>query len=169
VKRRLILLVVTLVLIAGFGAFWHSPPSIIDAISGATPKAKKAAQESAQLDGDYIFCINPSTRNMSDKDVRNQIKDFVCGQADGISLETELSVTIYVSETDYALLRYADSLCERLESEGVDVRVRQYSDTMLLSRVISGRYEVFLSDSDLVSLDKIENADYILMKSAEMR
>lgn len=40
-KRKLILLVVTIVFLAGFGALLHSPPSMIDAITGATPKAKK--------------------------------------------------------------------------------------------------------------------------------
>ena len=50
-KRRLILLVVVIALIAGFGALLHSPSSIIDAVTGATPKAKKEAQSSAQLEG----------------------------------------------------------------------------------------------------------------------
>ena len=48
-KRRLILLAVVVALLAGFGALLHSPPSLVDAISGATPKAKKAEQASAQL------------------------------------------------------------------------------------------------------------------------
>ena len=39
-KRRLILLAVVVALLAGFGALLHSPPSLVDAISGATPKAK---------------------------------------------------------------------------------------------------------------------------------
>ena len=50
-KRKLILLAVTIVFLAGFGALLHSPPSMIDAITGATPKAKKAAQAAAQLEG----------------------------------------------------------------------------------------------------------------------
>ena len=64
-KRRLILLVVVIALIAGFGALLHSPPSIIDAVTGATPKAKKAAQSSAQLEGSYIFCMNPLLDKLS--------------------------------------------------------------------------------------------------------
>ena len=52
-KRKLILLAVTIVFLAGFGALLHSPPSMIDAITGATPKAKKAAQAAAQLEGSY--------------------------------------------------------------------------------------------------------------------
>lgn len=32
---------VVIALIAGFGALLHSPPSIIDAVTGATPKARK--------------------------------------------------------------------------------------------------------------------------------
>ena len=43
-KRKLILLAVTIVFLAGFGALLHSPPSMIDAVTGATPKSKKAAR-----------------------------------------------------------------------------------------------------------------------------
>ena len=117
-KRRLILLVVVIALIAGFGALLHSPPSIIDAVTGATPKAKKAAQSSAQLEGSYIFCMNPLLDKLSDEDIREQLKAFVTGKTDSIRTDTELSFDIYVSETDYALIRYADSLCERLNDAG---------------------------------------------------
>ena len=57
-KRKLILLAVTIVFLAGFGALLHSPLSMIDAITGATPKAKKAAQAAAQLEGSYVLGIN---------------------------------------------------------------------------------------------------------------
>ena len=160
-KRRLILLVVVIALIAGFGALLHSPPSIIDAVTGATPKAKKAAQSSAQLEGSYIFCMNPLLDKLSDEDIT--------GKTDSIRTDTELSFDIYVSETDYALIRYADSLCERLNDAGADVQIKQYSGTMLRSRAVSGKYEAFLSESDLVSTDALENADYIILDSAEMR
>ena len=52
---------------------------------------------------------------------------------------------------------------------GADVQIKQYSGTMLRSRAVSGKYEVFLSESDLVSTDALENADYIILDSAEMR
>ena len=168
-KRRLILLVVVIALIVGFGALLHSPPSIIDAVTGATPKAKKAAQSSAQLEGSYIFCMNPLLDKLSDEDIREQLKAFVTGKTDSIRTDTELSFDMYVSETDYALIRYADSLCERLNDAGADVQIKQYSGTMLRSRAVSGKYEAFLSESDLVSTDALENADYIILDSAEMR
>ena len=161
-KRRLILLVVVIALIAGFGALLH----IIDAVTGATPKAKKAAQSSAQLEGSYIFCMNPLLDKLSDEDIREQLKAFVTGKTDSIRTDTELSFDIYVSD---ALIRYADSLCERLNDAGADVQIKQYSGTMLRSRAVSGKYEAFLSESDLVSTDALENADYIILDSAEMR
>jgi hypothetical protein len=58
IKRKLVLVVVTVAFLAGFGALLHSPPSVIDVISGATPKAKRASQAAAQLEGSYIFCFN---------------------------------------------------------------------------------------------------------------
>ena len=57
-KRKLILLVVTIIFLVGFGVILHSPPSMIDAVTGATPKSKKAAQASAQLEGSYVLGIN---------------------------------------------------------------------------------------------------------------
>ena len=93
-KRRLILLVVVIALIAVFGALLHSPPSIIDAVTGATPKAKKAAQSSAQLEGSYIFCMNPLLDKLSDEDIREQLKAFVTGKTDSIRTDTELSFDI---------------------------------------------------------------------------
>ena len=168
-KRRFILLVVVIALIAGFGALLHSPPSIIDVVTGATPKAKKAAQASAQLEGSYVFCMNPLIDKLSDENVRERLKAFVSGKTESIGTNTEVSFDIYVSETDYALVRYADSLCERLNDAGADVQVKQYSSTMLRSRAVSGTYEVFLSESALISTDAFENADYIILDSAEMR
>ena len=49
------------------------------------------------------------------------------------------------------------------------MQIKQYSGTMLRSRAVSGKYEAFLSESDLVSTDALENADYIILDSAEMR
>ena len=107
--------------------------------------------------------------NCQIEDIREQLKAFVTGKTDSIRTDTELSFDIYVSETDYALIRYADSLCERLNDAGADVQIKQYSGTMLRSRAVSGKYEAFLSESDLVSTDALENADYIILDSAEMR
>ena len=39
-----------------------APPSMIDAVTGATPKSKKAAQASAQLEGSYVLGINMMSR-----------------------------------------------------------------------------------------------------------
>ena len=56
-KRKLITLVLTLGFLAAFGVFMHSPPSILDGLTGATPKAKRAAPMAAPLEGNYLFCI----------------------------------------------------------------------------------------------------------------
>ena len=91
-------------MIAGFGALLHSPPSIIDAVTGATPKAKKAAQSSAQLEGSYIFCMNPLLDKLSDEDIREQLKAFVTGKTDSIRTDTELSFDIDFENLYYNML-----------------------------------------------------------------
>ena len=40
-KRKLILLVVTIVFLVGFGVILHSPPSMIDAVTGATSQKRR--------------------------------------------------------------------------------------------------------------------------------
>ncbi|MBS6267264.1 MAG: hypothetical protein KH611_16130 [Clostridium sp.] len=125
-KRKLILLAVTIVFLAGFGALLHSPPSMIDAVTGATPKSKKAAQASAQLEGSYVLGINM--------------------MSDGL-----------------------DKLCDRLKQAGFSVDLKEYSNTMMLSRVVSGKYDVFLASDDFIDVTTLTQMDYMIMDSEEMR
>ena len=53
-KGKFITLVLPLGFLAAFGVFMHSPPSILDGLTGATPKAKRAAQMAAPLEGNYL-------------------------------------------------------------------------------------------------------------------
>ena len=76
-KGKFITLVLTLGFLAAFGVFMHSPPSILDGLTGATPKAKRAAQMAAPLEGNYLFCINPALEPFSDADFRNDLKAFI--------------------------------------------------------------------------------------------
>ena len=123
-KRRLILLAVVVALLAGFGALLHSPPSLVDAISGATPKAKKAEQASAQLSGDYVFCINAA--ELPDSGFRTELKDMISGEDESVSAPSE-KLKLYVSDTDYALIRYAEKVCQTLRESGLDIQVKECS------------------------------------------
>ncbi|MBQ9256979.1 MAG: hypothetical protein IJ181_07640, partial [Acidaminococcaceae bacterium] len=60
-------------------------------------------------------------------------------------------------------------LCNRLEQAGFSVDLTEYSDTMLLSRVISGKYDVFLASDNFMDITTLEQMDYIIMDSEEMR
>lgn len=133
-KGKFITLVLTLGFLAAFGVFMHSPPSILDGLTGATPKAKRAAQMAAPLEGNYLFCINPALEPFSDADFRNDLKAFVSGETEVLSDAGLPHMTLSVCETDYPLLCYATALCERLTAAGADVTLKQYSETMLRSR-----------------------------------
>lgn len=168
-KHRLILAALVIALLAGFGALLHSPPSVIDAVTGATPKAKKAAQADAKLDGKYIFCINPDAVGLSDEAVREELKAIVSGDVEPLSINDSINITVYVSETDYALARYAKTVCSRFEKSGVNAELKKYSSTMLRSRAVSGNYEAFFAAEDMVDAAQLKEADYIILDSTEMR
>lgn len=53
-KRKLIVLFATIAFLAGFGAMLHSPSSIMDAVTGATPKSKKSSAGSG-TDGRNLY------------------------------------------------------------------------------------------------------------------
>lgn len=129
-KGKFITLVLTLGFLAAFGVFMHSPPSILDGLTGATPKAKRAAQMAAPLEGNYLFCINPALEPFSDADFRNDLKAFVSGETEVLSDAGLPHMTLSVCETDYPLLCYATALCERLTAAGADVTLKQYSETI---------------------------------------
>jgi len=132
---------------------------MIDAITGATPKSKKAAQASAQLEGSYVLGINMMSDGL-DNDSETNETDL---------MKTDISFRLYVSETDYPLVSYAKKLCDRLEQAGFSVDLTEYSNNMLLSRVISGKYDVFLASDNFMDITTLEQMDYIIMDSEEMR
>lgn len=167
-KRKLILLTAVIVLMACFGKLLKSPPSIIDTVTGATPKATKEEQEAAQLDGSYYFCMNTEKGALSEQSVREDVKAFVIGKKEELTEGSELKLTMYVMDTDYALLRYAKKLCARFKEAGADAKVKEYNSEMLFSRVLTGWYEILLAGSETFDVSLLEQADYIVLNSEEM-
>lgn len=168
-KRKLILLVVTIVFLVGFGVILHSPPSMIDAVTGATPKSKKAAQASAQLEGSYVLGINMMSDGLDNENTRNKLKELALDDSETNLMKTDISFRLYVSETDYPLVSYAKKLCDRLKQAGFSVDLKEYSNTMMLSRVVSGKYDVFLASDDFIDVTTLTQMDYMIMDSEEMR
>ena len=164
-KRKLILLAVTIVFLAGFGALLHSPLSMIDAITGATPKSKK-------LEGSYVLGINMMSDGLDNENTRNKLKELALDDSETNEtdlMKTDISFRLYVSETDYPLVSYAKKLCDRLKQAGFSVDLKEYSNTMMLSRVVSGKYDVFLASDDFIDVTTLTQMDYMIMDSEEMR
>lgn len=168
-NRRLILLVLAVALLAGFGSLLHSPPSLIDAVSGATPKSRKAAQEAVELEGSYVFCINPDTDKLLNSSTSGELKKFMTGESDSLPAMNDFPHNLYVSDADAALLKYAKMLCEKLDKAGVEVELRTFSDTMLRSRIVSGKYEMFLASENLIDMNQWDANEYLVLDSSEMR
>ncbi len=52
---------------------------------------------------------------------------------------------------------------------GFSVDLKEYSNTMMLSRVVSGKYDVFLASDDFIDVTTLTQMDYMIMDSEEMR
>ena len=77
-------------------------------------------------------------------------------------------MTLSVCETDYPLLCYATALCERLTAAGANVTLKQYSETMLRSRAINGRYQLLLVSENTLDATALPDADILLLSAEEM-
>lgn len=165
-KRRLILLAVVVALLAGFGALRIHRRHWWMQSAARHPKAKKAEQASAQLSGDYVFCINAA--ELPDSGFRTELKDMISGEDESVSAPSE-KLKLYVSDTDYALIRYAEKVCQTLRESGLDIQVKECSATMLRSRAVSGQYLLLLFSADLMDAESVADADCITLHSTEMR
>ncbi len=119
-KRKLILLVVTIVFLQVLVSYYVHR-LLIDAVTGATPKSKKASQASAQLEGSYVLGINMMSDGLDNENTRNKLKELALDdskQMKQILMKTDISFRLYVSETDYPLVSYAKKLCDRLKQAG---------------------------------------------------
>lgn len=170
IKRSILVVALSIAFLVAFGALTYSPPSIVDTITGATPRATKEEQAKAKLEGNYIFGVNKNMEKLSNQDTVDALKEFVSGQSNTLAIRdaNDLTLTIYVSETDYALVRYARKLCVHLENSGVKAKIKRYRSELLYSKVVSGKYEAFLAYELLVDVKKVENIDYIMLNSTEM-
>ena len=59
--------------------------------------------------------------------------------------------------------------CDRLKQDRFSVDLKEYSNTMMLSRVVSGKYDVFLASDDFIDVTTLSQMDYMIMDSEEMR
>jgi hypothetical protein len=130
-KRRVFLIVVSVIFIALIGWFMNNPPSLVDAITGATPKSKAKAAE-AEPQG-YVLAINEELAALP------AIKRALEGEPHTGSVTVRLSVT-----DDSFTAHRAEELAQRLKRSGVAAEVRAYSEMMLFSRAVAGKYELLL-------------------------
>lgn len=165
-KKKLMIALAVIVFLTAFGRLLYQPPSFMDFITGATPRRRKAEQEEAVLEGQYVFGMNTADDVLSDSALRDEVKAFVKGTSDYYPVDSVLYID--VPETDYALIRYAENLASRIENAGAQTELIKYSSTMILSRVICGKYQVFLISSDTLGHTALENTDILQMSSEEM-
>ena len=66
----------------------------------------------------YVFCINAA--ELPDSGFRTELKDMISGEDESVSAPSE-KLKLYVSDTDYALIRYAEKVCQTLRESGLDI------------------------------------------------
>ena len=71
-------------------------------------------------------------------------------------------IRLFISESDSKSNSYAKEISERLEKSGFDTEIRRYSDTMLRSRIVSEKYDIFIAADELIDSGLLHDTDYII-------
>jgi hypothetical protein len=134
-KRRTFIAIATIIAIAAFGALLQNPPSLIDAITGATRKSRPLILSVAPKS--YTLAVNPERFKISD------IEAALSGQGSYDGAEIQLSILEGIFTE-----RKSDEISESLSVAGFNPKVNAYSETMLFSRAIAGKYDLLLYPAD---------------------
>jgi hypothetical protein len=129
VRRKAVLLAATVALISLLGVFMHAPPSLIDAIAGATPKPAVPAAAPRN----YVLAVNQQAAGA----------DTIMRRINGAASAEPLRVGLYAVNDGFTAQR-AERLSEQLLQSGIETTVRLCSETMLFSRAVAGEYELLL-------------------------
>ena len=164
IKRFVIITVSVIAVLLCAGRLCQSPPSVVDVISGATPKAHK--NEVTKLEGSYIFGINA---DCFDDESKMKVFFDTAQNIDSVKLADNVSLKVYIPENEKALCSYAKRLDEKLDGYNCDIDIMTFSEVMVYSKVISGRYESFLIPADVLNEQELENMYYVLLDSRDMR
>jgi hypothetical protein len=166
-KRKFIIIVVTVFVLGLFGELMQNPPNMVDAITGATAKSKRKQTEKVEFADEYVLGINPN--GDTDDELLEELYQAICQRADLKSFPDDRNIQITISAEDAALEKYMRSFETAMEKEDIDVNVLSYSSLMAISRVHSGKYDVFLLDRESVLESDLENCTYFVIQGSEMR
>ena len=104
-----------------------------------------------------------------DEGLREIIKKAAAGEENLIlSDDRQRQLSVYVLKTDKALLEYAHTLADKLEKAGVHVKIKAFGETMLRSRIVSEKYQMFLASKDIMEMEELKQIDYSLVNSEKM-
>jgi hypothetical protein len=134
-KRRTFLAAATVIAIAAFGALLQNPPSLIDAITGATRKSRPLILSVAPKS--YTLAVNPDRFEISG------IEAALSGQGAYGGTEIQLSILEGIFTE-----RKSSEISKSLSIAGFVPKVKAYSETMLFSRAIAGKYVLLLYPAD---------------------
>lgn len=167
IMRYIFIPAATVAAIVGIAAFFNVKNPVADAVTGATVRVE--GSQPTELKGEYMLVINKLSKAFEDEGDRENVKKAAAANAVGADVSSLPDFSIAVSESDSALVSYSQELCNALSASGADIKVKKYSKTLLRSRVIAGKYDVFIASRGFTDAEAIKNADYIMLKAEGMK
>jgi|GEM_PF-6009895 hypothetical protein len=144
IKRGAILAAATVLFLICAGIFLRLPPSLVDAVTGATPRSrpKPTAIKQPKPSATCMLYMNIRSPGLADEAIRSAIRRAVTGEPTAIPA---VSLRLAVSDDDPFPEYYAGILRERLARIGVAAEIRRYDKVMCLSRALAGKYDLLLA------------------------
>ncbi|MDR1541524.1 MAG: hypothetical protein LBU32_26730 [Clostridiales bacterium] len=135
-KSRLVLFAAVSAFIAICCNIAHSPPSFVDAITGAAPKSWKKAGAVQSAPALYALYKN-----------------------EGVSFSPGSAWQLAIVKDDEFLASSANILSDDLKLNGVTLEIEAYSEILLVSRAVAGKYELILIDAERTVMPELPGAE----------
>ena len=150
-KRRIMILCVTVAALALLGVILHTPP---DAITGATKKARAETAETNQTPAEYHLYCNMGNETLSQSVALDALEKKLHGVKTGYDFNS-LVLHLSMIDDDSHATEYAAQLKPLLESAGINIQTDIYNETMLISRAVAGKYDLLLVSQGLTELPEL--------------
>ncbi len=144
IQHRVLLLVLTCLVVGGIAVFLNHVSfdpnfSVIDAMSGATKKSHHQNQEN------YAWSYTRDDIALADTGYAET--EIAVGEQKYLVLRKESDqkeLVMLSSQENPEYQAAVKKIAEEMEADGYHVRIRTYSETMMLSMAHAGRFDLFL-------------------------
>lgn len=154
IRHGFVVAIITVAILGGAATFLNNVSynpdfTVIDAISGASKKVQNGEDESGKVTWKYTRADVVLPENQDYKDEKIEINQEEYQILRNISYEDKSKKLVILSnEQNISYQKSVREVASYLKKQGYDIRIKQCTETMMLSLVHTGNFDIFLMSKE---------------------